>query len=73
MNKKPNGSLKLLRKEKDLVKKVGKFRLIRKSIKVFNKLCKDCKQKAMKNPKITKDKYCKDCQEMIDVIMGPLC
>lgn len=43
---------------------------IKKFIRIFNNLCRDCRAKAMKFPSMKYGEYCQDCRKMIDKIGG---
>ncbi len=56
---------KVSRKDYDKAKQVGLAKMIRTFTQIYNNLCKMCKLKATRNPRMTINKYCKDCQDMI--------
>lgn len=52
------------------MKKVGRLKLIKNSVKVYNHLCQDCKRKILKNPKINISEYCDQCKLVIEKYLG---
>lgn len=44
--------------------------MVKKFIKIYNKMCGRCKQKCLSRPKRPMEEYCAKCQEMARKIMG---
>ena len=53
-------------KEINRVKGIGKRKFVMLFVKLYNKLCKDCKRKVTNNPRMDVKDYCKDCQTLIE-------
>jgi len=59
-------------REQTIMKKVGMVKLVRRSMKVYNKLCPTCKQLILKNPKTPISAYCDECKIKAEKILGGL-
>lgn len=51
-------------KEIGTINRVGKVRMIKNSIKVYNGLCQRCRMKIARNPKTNIEDYCDQCKAM---------
>ena len=54
--------------DESTIREVRKPNNIKKFIKMYNNLCKDCKAKTQKNPSRPMTEYCESCQEIIENI-----
>lgn len=60
----------LTEKEQKIIDKVGKIKLARATIKLYNKLCVPCRKKVLDNPKRKVEEFCVDCQSQIKQRLG---
>jgi len=58
--------------QKEIIKSIGKRKLVFGMLKLFKQLCSACKQKAMQNPKRDWHDYCPICQGKIEKIVGKM-
>ncbi len=49
---------------------VSTRRKIKTFIKIYNKICPDCRYKVLHKPEMELEDYCKTCQDMINELGG---
>lgn len=56
----------------EVVKKIGFKKMAMASIKTFSVLCRQCKRRAVRNPKLDMTEFCNICQTKVRKILNPL-
>lgn len=49
-----------------IAKKVGRWKLIKASTKLYNSLCESCKSLVLKDSKMKIENYCKKCKTHVE-------
>lgn len=65
-------SLELIKRDKEIVKKIGKYKMIIKFIAAYKNLCKECQQKVHQNPRTIYDTACDKCKKQLDELGASL-
>lgn len=62
----------LTAKEKVTINRVGKIKMARLSVKLYNSLCSNCKLKVVRNPKMSIESYCNKCKAKAIELYSPI-